>query len=134
MVRKCGVILYNQQENKYFLVFGRKSKKWGFPKGHQEENETDEETARREFFEETGFRLCHTIELNRKFQVKNNIYYLINIENQNQLIQETSIIPDANEIEFSNWLSKDEILSMNIEQCNFGLKMWILKKFKNIVS
>jgi len=134
MVRKCGVILYNQQENKYFLVFGRKSQKWGFPKGHQEDNETDEQTARREFFEETGYRLSNTIELNRKFQVKNNIYYLINIENQNQLIQETTIIPDTNEIEFSNWLSKDEILSMNIEQCNFGLKMWILKKFRNIVS
>ena len=61
MIKKCGIILYNERIQKYFLVYGRKSKKWGFPKGHMENGETEKETTLREFFEETGYHFSTDI-------------------------------------------------------------------------
>lgn len=128
MVKKCGIILYNENIKKYFLVYGRKSNKWGFPKGHMEEGETEEQTALREFFEETGYHFSSNIQLDRKYIVKNNIYFKINIQNSNDLLQIRSSIPDDNEIEKSEWFSIYDILNMNIKSLNFGLKTWILNK------
>lgn len=128
MIKKCGIILYNENIKKYFLVYGRKSNKWGFPKGHMEEGETEEETALREFFEETGYHFDSNIQLNKKYIVKNNIYFKINISNSNELLQIRSSIPDDNEIEKTEWFSIQDILSMNIKSLNFGLKTWVLNK------
>lgn len=36
------------------IILHRGGRHWGFPKGHAEEDETPQETATREFFEETG--------------------------------------------------------------------------------
>jgi len=128
MVKKCGIILYNENIKKYFLVYGRKSNKWGFPKGHMEMGETEEETALREFFEETGYQFSSNIQLSRKYIVKNNVYFKVNIPNSNELLQIRSSIPDDNEIEKSEWFTIQEILNMNIKSLNFGLKTWILNK------
>lgn len=51
----CGAVLYLMEngEPKYVLV---KSALYGFPKGHVEEGETEEQTALREIREETGVR------------------------------------------------------------------------------
>lgn len=51
----CGAILFCYDENvrKYVLV-QEASGSYGFPKGHNENDETDIETAKREIFEETG--------------------------------------------------------------------------------
>lgn len=128
MIKKCGIILFNRNNNKYFLVHGRKSNKWGFPKGHMERGETEKITALREFYEETGFQLSPYIELNRKYIVKNNIYFQVSIDNMNELIKVVETIPDKNEIEKYEWFSITEILKMNIKDLNFGLKTWILNK------
>lgn len=128
MTTKCGIILFNKETQKYCLVFGKKSKKWGFPKGHQEENEDDEMTAKREFTEETGFELKDTVSLKRKFYVKNNVYFEVFIPDDSHLIKKHNMIPDSNEIEEYRWLSVEEIYDLDISRCNFGLKNWILKK------
>lgn len=51
----CGAVLYKLEngEPNYVLV---KSAVYGFPKGHMEEGETEEQTALREIKEETGVR------------------------------------------------------------------------------
>jgi len=49
--KSCGMIVFNK--NKVLLVHHNKGH-WGFPKGHVEENETEQETAIRETLEETG--------------------------------------------------------------------------------
>ena len=46
-----AVIFYN---NKYLLIKHAVGSHWDFPKGHQEKNETPEQTALREIKEETG--------------------------------------------------------------------------------
>jgi len=128
MIKKCGIILYDIQNKKYFLVKGKKSNKWGFPKGHMEEGESEIDTARREFYEETGYNLPFSSSMDKKYIVKNNIYFIVIIEHCNDLIQISEEIPDKNEIQELKWLSINDILSKNIKDLNFGLKTWILNK------
>ena len=131
MVKKCGIILWNQSKEKVLLVYGKKSSKWGFPKGHMEENETEQETAHREFFEETGFRLSHDLHNHDKYIIRNNIYFIVTIHHESELIQEANIIPDSKEIDRYEWISINELLRFELQKCNFGLKTWILNKKYN---
>ena len=50
--KSCGAVVF--RENKFLLLRNSWSKNWGVPQGHTEKGETEEETARREIFEETG--------------------------------------------------------------------------------
>ena len=54
--KSCGAIVFkNVNYTRYFLLIKhRKNKHWGFPKGHVEMYESDEQTARREVKEETN--------------------------------------------------------------------------------
>ncbi len=57
--KSCGAVVYRRQSGKieYLLILNKKpgtAGHWGFPKGHVETGETEEETARREILEETG--------------------------------------------------------------------------------
>ncbi|MBD3304395.1 NUDIX domain-containing protein, partial [Candidatus Woesearchaeota archaeon] len=52
--RCSGGIIFNN--GKYLLVKHKEGGHWDFPKGHAEEGETEEETALREIYEETGLR------------------------------------------------------------------------------
>tara|TARA_B100001248_G_C27292922_1_gene413371 strand:- start:386 stop:790 length:405 start_codon:yes stop_codon:yes gene_type:complete len=132
MIKKCGIILWNHSKEKIFLVYGKKSSKWGFPKGHMEENETEIQTAQREFYEETGYKLkCELNENYEKYIIRNNIYFIVKVHSEDDLLQETIIIPDQKEIEKSHWFSINELLSMDLSKFNFGLKTWILNKKYN---
>jgi ADP-ribose pyrophosphatase YjhB (NUDIX family) len=98
-------------------VRGRDSKKWGFPKGHMENGEIEEETARREFYEETGLEIFGPFD--GRVRYGNNIYFFkTQVENRDLQIK------DMNEIDEIQWLSKIDILLFHKEQCNFGLSMW----------
>ena len=52
--KACGCII--SQNNKILLI-RQMSGMWGFPKGHVEEGETEEQTAKREVKEETGLSI-----------------------------------------------------------------------------
>ncbi len=54
--RSCGAVVLNQDKDrrKVLLIKNKRSAHWGFPKGHIEKGETQEETAIRETKEETG--------------------------------------------------------------------------------
>ena len=54
--KSCGVLPYSVIEGqwKFLLVFETCSQCWSLPKGHIEAGETDEQTALRELYEETG--------------------------------------------------------------------------------
>ena len=55
----CGAIVYRIKngERLFLLIRNKRSAHWGFPKGHIEPGETDEETAMREVLEETGLHI-----------------------------------------------------------------------------
>ncbi|MBQ4627203.1 MAG: NUDIX domain-containing protein, partial [Clostridia bacterium] len=57
--RSCGAVVYRiiNDEVRYLLIKNRRSTHWGFPKGHIEKGETNEQTAMREVLEETGIHI-----------------------------------------------------------------------------
>jgi hypothetical protein len=82
-----------------------------------ENGEIEEETARREFYEETGLDVYGPFD--GRVRYGNNIYFFkTQVENRDLQIK------DMNEIDEIQWLSKIDILSFHKEQCNFGLSMW----------
>lgn len=57
--KTCGSIVFLREDGikKYLIVKNADSGHIGFPKGHTEPGETEEQTAEREVFEETGIRI-----------------------------------------------------------------------------
>jgi len=58
--KSCGAVVFRKTEGdglRFLLIKNRRSANWGFPKGHVENRETAEATARREVLEETGLRI-----------------------------------------------------------------------------
>lgn len=54
--QSCGVLAYrvNDGQREFLLVYETCSQCWSLPKGHMEAGETEEQTALRELYEETG--------------------------------------------------------------------------------
>ena len=53
--KSCGAVVIKKEENNIkFLIIEQHDENWHFPKGHVEEGETEEETAKREIKEETN--------------------------------------------------------------------------------
>lgn len=57
--RSCGAVVYRfiNGELRFLLIKNKRSANWGFPKGHVERGETNEQTAAREVLEETGIHI-----------------------------------------------------------------------------
>ena len=55
--KSCGAVVFTRQNGETrFVIVQEMAGAYSFPKGHMEGNETEEETARREVFEEIGLR------------------------------------------------------------------------------
>ena len=66
--KSCGVVPFRfEKGTAKFLLVQNIGGHWEFPKGHQDKGETDRETARREFAEETGLRVKRLFK-NRYYQ------------------------------------------------------------------
>jgi len=78
--RKAGVFLYDSCIDKILLVQSR-GDKWGFPKGTLEDNETVEECAIREVFEETGIKVSMAeLESYTRLKVDKATYFYSTVE------------------------------------------------------
>ncbi len=55
----CGAVIFRKTEEgrKFLLIRNKRSAHWGFPKGHIEPGESEEDTAIREVYEETGLNI-----------------------------------------------------------------------------
>ena len=89
--KSCGVVIYRRiGGNLEFLSISNKNDgHWGFPKGHVEKDESEEETAIREVWEETelqvnlinGFRVSVEY-LIKPETMKEVVLFLAKVENQ----------------------------------------------------
>lgn len=118
-VKKCGIIVSDSHLRQVLLVKGKKSQKWGFPKGHMEEGESEEETALRELSEETG--IYWTKSLDNRIRFRNNVYFTVDVAKEDI----TCHIQDVDEIEKVSWFAMQDVFKLPEYQCNFGLKHWI---------
>lgn len=56
--KSCGAVVFTKIDNVIkYLIIQNLTGIYGFPKGHVEHNETEEETALREVYEEVGIRV-----------------------------------------------------------------------------
>lgn len=57
--KSCGAIIYRTKDDivEYLAIKSRGCGHWSFPKGHVEKDETEQDTACREAYEETGLTI-----------------------------------------------------------------------------
>ncbi|NLM43663.1 MAG: NUDIX domain-containing protein [Clostridiales bacterium] len=131
--KSCGAIVYRRINNNIeFLAIKSNSPggHWGFPKGHVEEGETEEETSIREVYEETGLiiKLCKGFREYDKYQVSENtykevIFFIADAMDQNVVINEDEVVE-------YRWASFDEIYDI----LTYDSSKNILKKAKEFVE
>ena len=107
--KSCGIIVFN---NDKVLVIKHNMGHWGMPKGHVENAETEEETAMREVFEETGV----TAKIIEGFKEKNtyspmpgvlkDVYYFIGEST------DKDTIPQHSEVSIAKYVSLSEALNL----------------------
>ncbi|MGG7144181.1 NUDIX domain-containing protein [Clostridium nigeriense] len=96
-----GAVVFTRKENDiYFVIVKSLEGDYGFPKGHIEGAETEEETALREVYEEIGVR-AQIIESfrttdeyiipNKKEIIKKVIYFVAEYDNQQICYQEDEL-------------------------------------------
>ena len=96
-----GAVVFTRKDNEiYFVIVKSLEGFYGFPKGHIEGNETEEETALREIYEEvgiipqilTGFRTTDEYPIpNKKDVIKKIIYFVAGYDNQQLCYQEEEL-------------------------------------------
>lgn len=90
---RAGAIIHDSNSNSILLVQSYNNR-WGFPKGHREDNETPIQTAQREVEEETGLRLpTELFESAKSRRISHSIYYQIEM-NRNDFFE-----PDIDSLE-----------------------------------
>lgn len=103
--KSCGAIVYRKHHGNTEILLVRhiKSGYWSFPKGHVEEGETEEETARREIKEETGLDVLldtgfrETVTFSPRRNTKKTVVYFVGMATSHELV------PQQEEISELRW-------------------------------
>ena len=125
----CGAVVFRKEndEKKFLLIRNRRSAHWGFPKGHIEPGETEEETAIREVLEETGIE----IKILPDFVKKSNYTIQGKIEKSVSIFlgqtNQTQYNLQIEEIEECGWFSFDEAF----KTLNYENDKYILSEVKD---
>lgn len=124
--KSCGIVVFN--EDKVLLVHHNLGH-WGIPKGHIELGETDEETALREVFEETGVSVSiiegfkEKITYSPQKGIEKDVYFFIGIPNNNNLEPQHSEVSEAKYVSFNESL---KLITYNEEKniLKNAIKFW----------
>ena len=132
MEKSCGCIVIN---NNRVLVEKQLSGFYGFPKGHIEKDETEEDCAIRETFEEVGIKA--RVDSNLRFTInyfvhentlKEVVYFVSFLDGESNIrIQEE-------EVENAFWIDIDKVY--DILTFNNLKEMWLsaYKKYKEVYN
>ena len=124
----------NSNKILYFIIQHKNGFHFGFPKGHQNENESYLQTATRELREETNLEIEKVI--NEKDPIKEHYTCVKKDENIEKDVfyflafVKGEIKLDENEIIFGSWMSYEEAF----DKITFDQSKNILKKAHNIIK
>lgn len=122
----CGAVVFRRinDEIRFLLIKNRRSAHWGFPKGHMEAGETEEQTARREVLEETGvtIRIIPEFSATSEYTIQNRVEKRVTIFLAAATNSSTSI--QHEEIEDYAWQNFDKAM----ESLRFDNDRDILRK------
>jgi len=117
--KSCGAVVTRKHHGntEVLLVKHVKSGYWSFPKGHTENGETEEQTAAREIFEETGvevyidngFRETVTYSLRRDMK-KTVVYFVARVKKIKG--RNKNIVPQKDEIAETRWVEIDRAAAL----------------------
>lgn len=104
--RSCGAVVFRfiNGERRFLLIKNKRSSHWGFPKGHIEVGESEEDTARREVLEEAGLhiRIFDGFKHRSEYTIRNRVEKSVSIFLATTDDVQTKIQPE--EIEDYIWL------------------------------
>ncbi|MFZ5352167.1 MAG: bis(5'-nucleosyl)-tetraphosphatase [Bacillota bacterium] len=111
--KSCGAVVFkkNANSNEYLIIKHKNGSHWGFPKGHVEENETEQETALREIWEEAGIKVRlledfrSTMEYSPKEDTIKEVVYFIGEAIDNE------VKCQVEEIEDFKWLKYEDAMN-----------------------
>jgi len=118
-----GCILVSPQ-GRYLLVQGRATGKWSFPKGHSLPDESSQDCAQRELFEETGIEAPFMS--SKTLYLATGIYYLYNTRNE-----PCSETQDSNEVVQINWFTPTQMRKMSV---NVDVNTFLRRSKKNYIK
>ena len=111
----CGAVVFGFGVNRTlcFLLVESAGGVWGFPKGHVESGEADEETAVREVREETGLNIGFIKGFQRDTvymtgTIGKRVTYFLALADPNEVPH----VQDENEIQKAGWYPKEEARSL----------------------
>ncbi len=118
--KRCGVIFVKQQEDsKYILVVrGSYSGIWSLPKGKINDDESDEECASREVWEETGIIVDpNFLSTLPKIKIDHNIYFIYNLDKIGIDIKSFNFsVKDSEEISEIGWKNFEELSAVSVNK------------------
>ena len=126
--KSCGAIVFNENTEKILLVKMHNGN-WGFAKGHIESNETKEETAIREVFEETNIKIKIIPNFEREIKYIPNENTIKKVTFFAGITQEENVTVDSQEIEDFKWCSYEEALKL----VTYKLQKDVLEKAKKVI-
>lgn len=112
--KSCGAVVYREKEDMFqiLLIRHKNGGHWAFPKGHVENQETEEETALREIREETGLRVKldtafrHTVSYSPMPDVMKDVVYFA------ALADSDTVKPQEEELLDACWEAPGKALEM----------------------
>ena len=132
--KSCGVIVFRKNlEDVEVLLVHHNLGHWGFPKGHVELDETEEETAIREVFEETGIESTIVSDFRKVITyspssgVEKDVVFFLGMPVGDH------IIPQVTEVSEAKFINIKEALHLISHEDERGLlKQAVEKKKKNL--
>ena len=119
-IKRSGIIFIKKADStddvKFLVVRGKTSGIWSFPKGKIDDNENDEECAKREVFEETGLVISDLTGL-PKCKMGRNTYFIMIVDNENDY--SSFNIKDNYEVDLVDWKTFKELKEL---QCNKDIR------------
>ncbi len=109
----CGAVVFRRifEEYRFLLIKNKRSNHWGFPKGHMERGETQQQTAVREVLEETGLHITILDDFSYESRYKIGTKIEKRVDVFLASTEDTQTVIQKEEIEDYIWLRYPEALS-----------------------